>query len=85
MNRRTMMFGAVLCLVAMVAFSAGPLWKWLTVKSVSARLYDKTKAVVEKNPQLKPAWDIALQDGVLTWEEARIILESVGEKAEPEK
>ena len=48
-------------------------------------MYERTKAVVDKNPNLKPAWDIATQDGVLTWEEAKVILEAAGEKAEPEK
>ena len=40
---------------------------------------------VEKNPRLQPAWDIALQDDVLTWPEANVILESAGEKAEPDQ
>jgi hypothetical protein len=29
--------------------------------------------------------DIALQDDVLTWPEAKVILESAGEKAEPDE
>ena len=40
--------------------------------------------VVEQNPQLKPDWDKAMEDGVLTWPEANAILEKVGEKADPE-
>ena len=85
MSRGVMQVGAVLCLVAIVFFSAWPVWKWLTVKPVSASVYDRTKAVVDKNPHLKPAWDIALQDGVLTWPEARVILRSAGEPADSEE
>ena len=85
MNRRLKLFAAILGLVAIVLITAWPLWKWLSLKPVSAALYQRTKAVVDKNPNLKPAWDIATQDGVLTWEEAKVILEAAGEKAEPEK
>jgi hypothetical protein len=81
-NRQTMVFGAVLCLVAVVSFSAWPVWTRITHKAVSAALYERTKAAVDKNPRLKPAWDIALQDDVLTWPEAKIILESAGEKVD---
>jgi hypothetical protein len=51
----------------------------------SAATYERTKAAVEKNPRLQPAWDIALQDGVLTWDEAKVILEGAGEKAEQDE
>jgi hypothetical protein len=81
---RTKLIGVILCLVAMVFFASWPVWKWLKYKPVSASLYERTKAVVERNPRLQPAWDIALQDGVLTWSEAKVILESAGEKVEPE-
>ena len=52
---------------------------------MDAATYARTKVVVEKNPRLQPAWDIALQDDVLTWPEAKVILESAGEKAEPDE
>jgi hypothetical protein len=84
MGRGTKLVGVGLCLVAMVFFISWPIWKWLMFKPVSAAVYARTKAAVEKNPQLKPAWDIALQDDVLTWPEAKVILEGAGEKAEPE-
>jgi hypothetical protein len=84
-NRRFMTLGAIFGLVAMVFFGSWPIWKWITVRPVSAATYERTKAAVDKHPNLKPAWDIATQDGVLTWEEAKVILESAGEKAEPEK
>ena len=84
MNRRIMTLGAILGLMAMVFFVSWPAWKWLKFRPVSASLYERTKAAVEKNPRLKPAWDIAMEDGVLTWSEAKVILESAGEKVEPE-
>jgi hypothetical protein len=83
MNRQLMTVGAILGITAMVFLASWPVWKWLMFKPVSASLYERTKAAVDKNPRLKPAWDIALQDGVLTREEANVILESAGEKAEP--
>jgi hypothetical protein len=80
-----MTWGAVLGLVAMVFFVSWPVWKAIKFKSVSAATYARTKAAVDKNPRLKPAWDIALQDDVLTWAEAKVILESAGEKADQDE
>jgi hypothetical protein len=54
------------------------------IKAASASLQARTKTLVEKNSQLKPAWDIAMQDDVLTRAEAKIILEAGGEKVDPE-
>jgi hypothetical protein len=84
MSRQTKQFGIVLCLVAIVSFSLWPLWEWLSRKSASAALQERTRALVEKHPDLKPAWNIAMQDGVLTWAEAKEILEAKGEKVDPE-
>jgi len=83
-NRWIMSVGAILGLMAMVFFVSWPIWTWLKFKPVSASLYQRTKAAVDNNPRLQPAWDIALQDGVLTWPEAKVILDSAGEKAAPE-
>jgi hypothetical protein len=80
-----MTLGTILALMAMMFFISWPVWKWLKFKPVSASMYERTKTAVDKNPRLQPAWDIAMQDGVLTWEEAKVILESAGEKAEPEQ
>ena len=85
MNRRTKWIGVILCLVVIVALSAWPLWKWLGVKPVSASLFEKTKALVEKNPQLRPAWNKAMEDGVLTWPETKEIWDQAGQKVEPEE
>ena len=83
MNRNMMKFAAVLCLVAIVSFSAWPLWDRLRVQRASAALEARTRALVEKHPELKPAWNIAMQDGVLTRDEAKEIVEGAGEKLRP--
>ena len=85
MNRRILYVGVVLGVMAMVFFASWPVWKALKFKSVSTAMYERTKAAVDANPRLKPAWDIAMEDGVLTWSEAKVILESAGEKIEPEQ
>lgn len=84
MTQRTKNFGAVLCLMAMAFFAGWPFWSWLNAKAVSATLRARTEALVAKSPQLKPAWDIALHDDVLTYPEAKVIVEAAGEKLDPE-
>jgi hypothetical protein len=77
---------AIVALVAMASFVvAWPLYKKLSLKPVSATVMQRTKKAVDKNPDLKPDWDKALEDGVLTWPEAKVILEKAGEKADPEE
>jgi hypothetical protein len=80
MGPRTKLVGVVLCIAVLVFFVSWPVWKWIDNKPVSDSVYERTKAAVDKNPRLQPAWDIAMQDGVLTWSEARVILEAAGEK-----
>lgn len=80
-----MKFGAILALVAIVSFCAWPLWDYLTVRAANAALQARTKALVDKHPELKPAWNIAMMDGKLTWAEAKEIVESKGEKVDSEK
>jgi hypothetical protein len=85
MNRRMKQIWATLALLAIAIFIlALPIYKKLSLKPASASLMERTKKLVEKNPQLKPDWDKAMEDGVLTWPEANAILEKAGEKAEPE-
>ncbi len=84
MSPRFKLVGVIICIAAMVFFVSWPIWKWIENRPVSTSVYERTRAAVEKNPRLKPAWDIALQDGVLTWPEARVILESAGEKVDKE-
>ena len=85
MTRRTKVTAAVFCLVAILAITAWPVWKWISPTPANASLIERTKAAVKKNPELRPAWDKAMQDGVLTWPEAKDIWEKAGEKLEPEK
>jgi hypothetical protein len=86
MNRRTKQVGVVLGLVAVLCFAAWPVYRWLIVKrAVSAALFERTKTLVERNPQLRPAWDKAMEDGVLTWPEAKAIIERAGENVDPEE
>jgi hypothetical protein len=84
-STKTKQFGAVLCLVAMAFFAGWPFWSWLNARAVSATLQSRTKALVDKNPQLQPAWAVALHDDVLTRPEAKVIIEAAGEKLEPEE
>ena len=84
MTRRTKVLGAILCLVAIALIAVWPVMMWFKPTPVSPALFERTKAAVEKNPQLRPAWDEAMRDGVLTWPEAKAILESAGEKVGPE-
>jgi hypothetical protein len=79
------LIGAILTLLAVFSLTAWPLWKWLILKEASARLKENTRALVEKNPQLRPDWDKAMEDGVLTKSEAKAIFEKAGQKMDPEE
>ena len=85
MDRGKKQIGVILCLMAMAFFAGWPFWKWLDARAVNASLRERTKSLVEKNPQLQPAWAIAMQDDVLTRPEAIVIVEAAGEKVEPEE
>lgn len=79
MNRQTKQVGVVLALMAMAFFAGWPFWKWVDKKAANATLEARARALVEKNPQLEPAWTIAMQDEVLTRPEAKVIVEASGE------
>lgn len=79
MTRRTTVIAAFLCLMAMSFFAARPFWKWVDQQAASALVHRRAQDLVDKNLQLRPAWEIALQDGVLTLPEARVIIEAAGE------
>jgi hypothetical protein len=83
-TRRNKQIAAVVCLVAIVGFTAWPLYKWLYVRTASDALYERTRSLVEKNPRLKPSWDKALEDGELTRDEAKGIVEQAGETLGPD-
>jgi hypothetical protein len=84
MSRRSKLV-AVLALVATACLIvAWPVYKKYRITPASTTLMERTKKAVEKNPNLKPDWDKAMEDGVLTYPEAKEILEKAGEKVEPE-
>jgi hypothetical protein len=80
MSQRNKLVGVILCLMAMSFFAALPFWKWFVDRAVSAPLQARTRTLVEAKPELQPAWDVALEDGVLTHGEAKVIVEAAGEK-----
>lgn len=85
MTRRTKTIWVILALLAMGVFIASwPLYKKFTIKQASAGLVERTRSAVDKNPNLRADWDQAMADGTLTWEEAKAILEKIGEKVDPE-
>jgi hypothetical protein len=86
LNRSTKQIGVFLALAAIAVFALWtPISKWLHVQAVSSALQNRTKSLVEQNPQLQPAWTIAMQDEVLTFPEATVIVEAAGEKISPEE
>jgi hypothetical protein len=80
-----MQIGVVLTLIAVASFAAWPFWMWMFQEKANAALMARTKALVDKNPELKPAWDQALKDEVLTRNEAKSIIESAGETLGPDE
>lgn len=80
-----MVVGAILGLVSIGMFASWPKWKWLYLKRADAALVERTKGLVDKNPQLKADWDKAMEDEVLSWDEAKGIVEKAGGKLEPDK
>ena len=78
-RRKFLIFGTVLTLLALLPFLGWPLYKKLTLKRASPALIERTRKAVEKHPELKPDYDKAMEDGVLSYEEAKEILEKAGE------
>jgi hypothetical protein len=86
MSRRTfLIFGVVLTFLALLPFLGWPLYKKLTLKRASPALIERTRKAVEKHPELKPDYDKAMEDGVLSYEEAKEILEKAGETVRPDE
>jgi hypothetical protein len=85
MSRRSKQIVAVLALVATACLIVSwPMYKKYRLTPASSTLRERTKKAVEKDPKLQPDWDKAMEDGVLTRDEAKAILEKAGEKVEPE-
>ena len=86
MSRRTfLIFGVVLMLLALLPFLGWPLYKKLTLKKASPALIERTRKAVENHPELKPDYDKAMEDGVLSYDEAKEILEKTGETVGPDE
>ncbi len=77
--------GLILALIAIASFAAWPVWMWMIREKANAALIARTQALVDKNPDLKPAWDDAMKDEVLTRDEAKGIIESAGETLGPDE
>jgi hypothetical protein len=86
MSRRTFLIsGVVLAFLALIPFVGWPLYKKLTRKKASAALIERTKKAVEKHPELKPDYDKAMEDGALSYDKAKEILEKAGETVGPDE
>ena len=86
MSRRTLLIlGTVLMFLALVPFVGWPVYKKLVLKEASRALIERTTKAVEKHPELKPDYDKAMEDGVLSRDEAKEILEKAGETVGPEE
>lgn len=73
-----------LAVVAFLVFSAWPVYNYVRrVRNADATLQARARALVEKNQRLQPAWDAAMKDGVLSYDEAKDIVEAAGEKLDP--
>ena len=77
--------GTVLMFLALLPFVAWPLYKKLTFQQASSALIERTRRAVEKHPELKPEFDKAMEDGVLSHDDARRILEKAGETVGPDQ
>lgn len=84
MSRSVKILGVVLMLGALGGFVGWPVWKKMTIREASAQLQARTKAAVDANLKLRPDWDAAMQDNVLSFDEAKTILEKSGQKVDPE-
>jgi len=85
-KRKTLLVsGTVLMLVALLPFLARPIYKSLILKKASLALIERTTKAVEKHPELKPDYDKAMEDGVLSYDEAKEILEKAGETVGPDE
>lgn len=87
MNRRAfLIFGTVLMFLALVPFLVWPLYKKMTLRKASAAMIERTKKAVVKHPELKPDYDRAVEeDGDLSSDKAKEILEKAGETVKPDE
>ena len=84
-RRKLLIVGTVLTFLALLPFLGWPLYKKLTLKKASPALIERTTRALEKHPELKPDYDKAMEDGVLSRDEAKEILEKAGETLGPDE
>jgi hypothetical protein len=85
-RRRTfLIFGTVLTFLALLPLVGWPLYEKLTVKKASPALIERTRKAMEKHPELKPDYDKAMEDGVLSYDKAKELLEKTGETVGPDE
>ena len=84
-RRQFLILGTVLTFVALLPFLGWPLYKKLTLRKASPALIERTRKAVEKHPELKPDYDKAMKDDVLSYDEAKEILEKTGETVGPDE
>ena len=84
-QKKLLIMGTVLTLLALLPFLARPIYKSLILKKASPALIERTNKAVEKHPELKPDYDKAMEDGVLSYDEAKAILEKAGETVGPDE
>jgi hypothetical protein len=80
-----LILGTVLVFLALIPFLGWPVYKQLTLKRASQALIERTTKAVERHPELKPDYDKAMEDGVLSRDEAKEILEKAGETVGPDE
>jgi len=84
-RRKLLIVGTVVTFVALIPFVGWPIYKYLTLRKASVAMIERTTKAVEKHPELKPDYDKAMEDGVLTYDEAKEILQKAGETVGPDE
>lgn len=74
MTAETKKWGAILAIVAMISFGAWPFWKAIYFNSATASLQEQANELAKENPALKTALEVAMVDGVLSQDEAELIV-----------
>jgi hypothetical protein len=75
----------VLALLALLPFVGWPLYKRFTLRRASPALIERTTKALGSHPELKPDYDKAMEDGILSYDEAKEILEKAGETVRPDE
>lgn len=82
MTAQTKRLGTILAIVAMISFGAWPFWKAWNYRLASAAVQARVNQLTAQNPSLKTALDVAMVDGVLSQDEADLIIAGADEKSE---